>query len=119
MRYLNLMSSEASWIERVENVHNKLSDRNAIWFPFQFLKPTPDRVIPFSRTVAMSLCFGLWGAILYFLRKKLLWPDPSFADTTWFWIWENFHWFVAGFLVWFNLVTAYFWNRRARRIKKQ
>jgi hypothetical protein len=97
-------------IDSVEHFHNQLSDRDFIWWPFGFLKPRPDQRMGMLLRFKMALLFGAYFVVFYALRRLLFGHEiqlNTFALTAL----EA----VLGFFVWFNCVTAYFWNRRASR----
>lgn len=102
------------FLQKIEDLHNKASDTNFVWFPFQFLRPKPEEPIGLLRRLLMSLCFGLSFEVLYFLRKGIFGECPSFTSSL-----QSALWFCAAFFVWFTFVTSFFWNRRARRLGEQ
>lgn len=60
----------------------------------------------------MTLCFGSF-ATLVVGGKRLLWQEPiSLHDLL-----EIEVRLLAAFFLWFNIVTGFFWNRRARRLQ--
>jgi hypothetical protein len=97
---------------RIERLHNWASDTNFVWFPFLWLKLRPEQELTFAHRMKMTLFFGLYFGLLNVVRQALL-GDPgsvralalSVAEATGF------------FFFWFNLVTAFFWNRRASRMR--
>jgi ABC-type uncharacterized transport system permease subunit len=100
-------------IDRIEIIHNQLSDSNWVWFPFLFLKPKASEKINQKRKFLMSICFGFYFTAALVIRNVLFSRPtdieslPTLALSS-----------VLGFFFWFTLVTAYFWNRRAKRLQK-
>lgn len=107
-------SPTTTLLRKVEDGHNFLSDTNYVWFPFVFLKPKPDEKIDQTRILKMAPLFGLYFNIFNLARRALVGGEVRFSD---FFI-EDIYWTI-GFYVWFNLVTAFFWNRRALRLQKK
>ncbi|MBP9708584.1 MAG: hypothetical protein KBD78_13155 [Oligoflexales bacterium] len=99
-------------LNKIENHHNRLSDLKAIWFPFVFLKPKPENPLSWNRIIVMSLSFGLYYVALRILKRLVL-SEAIPTSQIISWGQEGFF----GFLFWFSLVTRYFWNRRAGRLK--
>jgi hypothetical protein len=98
----------------LEYWHNRASDTRFVWFPFEKLRPASHELLLFKPRVIMSLCFGLYYGLFYLLRKFLIGVklDDRFVV-------DAFVVATLGFFIWFNLVTAFFWNRRARRLRKK
>ncbi len=99
-------------LNKIEYWHNRISDGNFVWFPFLFLKLKPEEWMSLKHRLLMTLCFSAYYAVAGLL-KRLIW---------------NGHYMLVHlqsdlfnssilFFIWFNLVTAYFWNRRVKRIK--
>ena len=101
-------------LRNIENWHNRLSDLPVIWFPFQALKPQADQMISFPRSILMSFCFGFY-ANLFFILRGVIFAGEAISIS---FIYSKVA-FVAGFFVWFNVVTRPFWNRRAARLQKK
>jgi len=98
-------------IDIIETWHNRASDSNLVWLPFLFLKPKTNVMITPLRIIRMTFCFGLYCNFAYVI-KRWFWGqtlDMNIVATA------QIFWFI-GFFLWFNLVTAFFWNRRARRV---
>lgn len=101
-------------INEIEKWHNKASDTRFVWLPFIFLKPRAEEPIGRLLKLKMILCFGLYFGFLSALRK-LLFYQGDFVEA-----FERDSLLWAGiFALWFNLVTAPLWNRRARRLLAQ
>jgi len=95
------------------NAHNWLSDREFIWWPFSFLRPTPSTVMSFSHTLLMTLCFGGLSFLMFvaFAVVNNMFTASSAINT--------FSMCFGGFFVWFNVVTRPFWNYRARKLSRE
>ena len=100
------------FFDKVEKIHNKLSDTDFVWFPFLFLKLRPEELLNFSRLVVMTLCFALYFNLM--LWARYLFVGEAFTIESFV---VTFAYFVIGFFCWFSLVTRYFWNRRVSRLK--
>jgi hypothetical protein len=99
-------------LEKIERFHNRLSDQNFIWFPFGFLKPKPEQRIGIVLRLKMTFLFGPSFSAANAIRNLAFGRPielPELAKSTLL--------VTAFFLVWFNIVTAYFWNRRANRLQ--
>lgn len=103
-------------LDRVEAAHNFASDTKFVWYPFKFLRVKPSQPLSFSRRLVMTCFFGSFAGIIMWL-KACMFGDRLFAD----------HCSADSlmrlclradfvFFVWFNTVTAFFWNRRAKRL---
>jgi hypothetical protein len=98
-------------LDRIAEVHNNLSDKNLIWWPFLFLKPDPAEPIDLTRIFKMAVCFGLYGHIVFLIKTLIQNGDLSFSSL----ILGQLYW-TGGFFCWFLLVTSFLWNKRARRL---
>lgn len=97
--------------QRIVQIHNTLSDKDLIWFPFIGLKPKPHQTIGIGRILLMSLCFGSYGFLVW-LIKSLLFSEASFSLD-----WIVYLYFVGGFFIWFRFVTSFMWNIRAKQLR--
>ncbi len=99
-------------IRRIEDLHNRASDTDFVWFPFLFLKLKPDQPLTFARRAVMTACFAPYFVVALELRRVLFGGsiDPARVASD---LAES----AVFFFVWFNAVTATFWNRRARRLR--
>jgi hypothetical protein len=100
-----------SVLDQIEYWHNRASDTEFVWFPFGCLRPLPSRRIGFKQTLTMSLSFGVYYGVFYILRRMVFGDAFRLAH-----IGVAILSAIGVFFIWFNLVTAYFWNRRARRM---
>jgi hypothetical protein len=94
------------------DLHNWLSDKDFIWWPFSFLRPEPGVMFTFSLTALMTLCFGGLSFVMFtaFAVMNNAFTAQSAIST--------FFVCFGGFFLWFNLVTKPLWNRRACRLQK-
>lgn len=95
----------------IAGIHNWLSDKDFVWWPFSFLRPKPNEFITFQLTLTMAACFGvLTGVILaffYIANGAFEFGSSLFTLVICF----------VGFLVWFNIITRPLWNYRARQLQ--
>lgn len=103
-----------TFLRKIEDFHNWASDTRFVWFPFLWLKPKPQDFLRFKKLVLMSLCFGFYFGFFLTLRKSFQ-PDSNFLKN----LPGNIGVSVFVFFIWFNLVTAPLWNRRANRFLNQ
>jgi hypothetical protein len=97
----------------VPDFHNWLSDKDFIWWPFSFLRPTPSTLMTLRLTLLMTGCFGGLAFVMFtgFAVVNNIFTVSSAINTllTCF----------GGFFVWFNVVTKPLWNYRARKLSKK
>ncbi len=98
-------------LNKLEGWHNWASDTNYVWFPFLWLKPKPEEKITFKNILVMTLLFGPYFSLYNYLKLLLFQQHPTLESFE-----INILKFTIFFFIWFNLVTAFFWNRRARRL---
>jgi len=93
--------------------HNWLADRDFIWWPFSFLRPTPSTTMSFKHTMLMTGCFGGLSFLMFvgFSVVNNMFTASSAVNT--------FMICFGGFFVWFNLVTKPLWNYRARKLSRK
>ena len=98
--------------DKIIQIHNELSDKNFIWFPFIFLKPRPEVKITQARILAMTLCFSLYAVLALAIRSYL---QGSFSA-------EMFTmpliYSCLAFFFWFQTVTSTLWNIRAHALSR-
>lgn len=102
-------ASAPSFLDRVTVIHGRLSDLNAVWFPFHFLKPQPHETITPARRLAMTFCFGLYTGLFWIVWRYVGGHQPDAREWG-----STLLKACAFFAVWFRLVTVPLWNRRAR-----
>lgn len=102
-----------SLLKIIPNVHNWLSDKDFIWWPFSFLRPEPSNLMTFSHTILMTLCFGGLSFLMFvgFSVVNNMFTASSAVNT--------FLICFGGFFTWFNLVTKPLWNVRARELSQK
>jgi hypothetical protein len=98
-------------LDFLEYWHNKASDTQFVWFPFGRFKPLASQPIGFRQRLVMSICFGVYYGVFYVLRRAIFGTPFELRHALLAVLAA-----IAIFFVWFNLVTSYFWNRRARRL---
>jgi hypothetical protein len=108
------MTSAAGLVDRIEALHNKASDTDFVWFPFLFLKLKPEQSLTLRRRAVMTLRFAPYFVAFLELRRFLFGRPVDGARI----VSDLAVWLVV-FFGWFNLVTATFWNRRARRLARE
>jgi hypothetical protein len=107
-------------MRRIEDFMNWLTDMDFGWWPVLSLRPPKDRDIDNRVLFKISPVFGsLTGFVIFGLSYPQMMRAGSFsefaaviADVM---IWYLFGCFV--FFVGFKFTFAYFWNRRARRLR--
>ncbi len=95
-------------IKAIEKFHNDLADQNFIWFPFSFLRPKKNEKISILLTFKLTLAFGTYTFCFYLIRIMLFDDQLSLANSLAF-LSKTY----LIFFLHFNLITAFFWNRRA------
>jgi hypothetical protein len=98
-------------LDTIERWHNRASDTDFVWFPFQRLRPDPATSISMGRRMKMAVCFGLYFGAFYLIRN-LIWGDGETFRSGSVAIGIS----IVCFFAWFSIVTAPLWNRRARRL---
>ncbi len=99
-------------LELITLLHNWLTDKDFMWWPFSFLRPEKNIAITFKLTLLMTACFGGMAFIfftVYSIMNNAL-TAQSFILT--------FLTCLTFFFLWFNLITRPLWNRRARNQNK-
>ena len=100
-------------LELIPNLHNWLSDRDFIWWPFSFLRPEPKVLMTFKHVMLMTACFG-GLAFLMFIGFSVV-NNMLTADS----ILSTLFVCFGGFGAWFICVTKPLWNYRARKLQKK
>jgi len=97
----------------VPDVHNWLSDRDFIWWPFSFLRPEKKDPITFKHTLLMTACFGGLSFLMFtgFAVVNNMFTADSAVTT--------FLLCFGGFFTWFNAITRPLWNLRAKKLQKE
>jgi len=94
----------------IESFHNGLADKNFIWFPFVFLRPKKEERITFILTLKLTIYFGTYTFCFYLIRIMLFDDQLSLTKSL-----EFLSKTYILFFFHFNLITAFFWNKRAAR----
>ena len=106
------MNRLQKFLSIIPNIHNWLSDRDFIWWPFSFLRPSPSTFMTLKHTVYMTGCFGGLSFVMFTgfaVVNNMFSLDSTFI---------TFLMCFGGFFAWFNIVTKPLWNYRARRLNK-
>lgn len=99
-------------LHSIEVLHNRASDTSFVWFPFLFLKPKQNETIDLKRRIAMAVCFGCYFSVYNFVLSLFWGPVLSGSQVL-----MAAAKFCLLFFLWFTFVTAFFWNRRARKLQ--
>lgn len=100
-------------MRRIEDFMNWLTDMDWGWWPVLSLRPPKDREINNRLLFKISLVFGSMAGLMV-----LLWL--AFQHLTTFTVGKALFFYLlccATFFVIYKFTFAYFWNRRARRLK--
>lgn len=100
-------------MRRIEDFMNRLTDIDWGWWPALSLRPAKDRDINNRVLLKMSSVFGsMTGLLLLFIRLVQGRAEFSFTNVVGY---LAFGWVL--FFIIYKVTFAYFWNRRARRIR--
>ncbi len=100
-----------AFLTKVEDLHNRASDTRFVWFPFLWMKPKAHETLRFRKLAMMSFFFGLYYGVFFTLRSVLKDGSDFLVSLP-----QDILFAIVIFFVWFNLVTAPLWNRRAKRL---
>lgn len=100
---------------RFEDAVNRLADLDAGWWPFLRLRPRPHELLDNPRLLRIALHFGppygvlvfAWYVYIDFLPLSLAMAAACVLGA------------VAFFFVASKFTFAVFWNRRARRLRRE
>ena len=101
-------------IDQIEDFMNKLTDMDSGWFPVLFLRPTKDKDIDNVVLVKLSLVFGSAIGVILLLLNFTKEVGISLGNVVFS--------MLAGWVIFFvlyKLTFAFFWNRRARRLRSK
>jgi len=101
-------------IDQIENFMNELTDMDWGWWPVLFLRPTKDKDIDNVILLKLSLVFG--SAVGAFLSFMVFWKTGAITLITLL-LSILLGWLL--FFVGYKVTFVYFWNRRARRLRKE
>jgi hypothetical protein len=99
-------------LDRIEEIMNGLSDMDMGWWPLLFLRPAQNKDITNLVLIKLTLTFG---SFLGFLMCGLFYQrlgGLTFGDVI---ISFGMSWLL--FFISYKITFAYFWNRRARRLR--
>ncbi len=98
-------------LDLLASLHNSLSDKDFIWWPFSFLRPKPQEDITLKLAGLMTACFGGLSFVMFtvFAVVNNALTFDSLVST--------FFFCFVGFGLWFNIVTRPVWNYRARKLR--
>jgi ABC-type uncharacterized transport system permease subunit len=101
-------------MQKIEEQMNRLTDMDAGWWPFLHLRPEQDQEMDNAKLLHMSIYFGpFYGVILALAISFALGSFSAVASLA----------CVAATTLYFffayKFTFALFWNRRARRLKRE
>ena len=99
-------------IDQIENTMNKLTDMDSGWFPVLFLRPTQDKDIDNVVLIKLSLVFGTAIGIILLLLYFLTGAGISLSNV----VFSIVSCWILFFVL-YKFTFAYFWNRRAQRLR--
>jgi len=99
-------------MDRIENFVNEFTDRDMSWWPLLFLRPAKDRDIDNLLQLKLTL---IWGSSLGILFLLIHFPRIGTSTIANIVFAMLLGWVL--FFVGYRLTAAYFWNRRARRLR--
>jgi hypothetical protein len=102
-------------MNQIEDFMNRLNDMDWGWWPLVSLRPPKDREIDNRLLLKISPIFGGLAGIFGFLCCVFRHITPATAG-------RAVIFYLLGCIVFFvvyKFTFAYFWNRRARRLKSQ
>lgn len=99
-------------MDRFEQFANWLSDRDAEWWPFLFMRPARERRMTTLRVAALAILYGVFAGMFTNAWVALAGKAGDVHVLA-------FPVGITGaFFVVFRLTFAFAWNRRAARMKK-
>ncbi len=109
-------------LDKIEEFVNWLNDMDWGWRPVLSLRPPKDRDMDNRLLVKLSLIFG--SAIGAFFSALFLFVDVTTGNgtiTIGDILFDALYYLPAGWILFFlvfKMTFAYFWNRRARRLRR-
>lgn len=97
-------------MDELEQFYNSLNDSDLHWWPFLFLRPSPEHPMTTKRVALLAVLYGAFVGTLINMVLAILgrsvnpWIFPVAATVSLF--------------VLYRFTFAYFWNRRARRLAR-
>lgn len=99
-------------LDLLTDFHNWVSDKDFVWWPFSFLRPTPNELMTLKSTLMMTGCFG---GLAFLMFTCLAIANNAFTIGT---AVSTLISCFIGFFLWFFFITRPLWNRRARALQK-
>ena len=101
-------------MDTIEKLMNNLTDKDWGWWPVLFLRPTKDvdidNVILFKLSLVFGSIIGVFLLLMVFLKTGVITFSTSLFSIASGWL---------LFFVVYKVTFVYFWNRRARRLRKE
>jgi hypothetical protein len=98
--------------DELEDILNTVSDQDAQWWPFVFLRPEREERMNSRRVAALSLLLGTFFGMLANLAVALTANPVHRPNVLVFPVCT-----ALGFFAIFRATFAYSWNRRAARLR--
>ncbi len=100
-------------LDLITDFHNWISDKDFIWWPFSFLRPEKNQPMTMKLVLTMTACFSGLGTLMFtaFAIVNNMFSASALFQTLFF--------SFLLFFVWFSLITRFFWNRRAVKLKSE
>jgi H+/Cl- antiporter ClcA len=93
-----------------ENALNFMSDMDATWWPFGFLRPEQHEKMSNLRVLALAVLYGVFAGMLGNVALKLAHEAHRVHSVLTFPLWTT-----LGFFMLYRFTFALAWNRRAER----
>jgi hypothetical protein len=97
-------------LDLITDLHNWISDKDFIWWPFSFLRPEKHEAMTMKLVFQMAGCFSLLGTLMFTAFAIV---NNIFSASSMF---QTLVLTFVLFFTWFALITRTFWNRRAYRL---
>ncbi|CDI04403.1 MAG: hypothetical protein WAU60_05945 [Candidatus Competibacter denitrificans] len=98
----------------MENFINNLADMNWGWWPFVSLKPAQDEKMTNALVAKMALYFGTFYGIIFYLITMGSLANFNIIKAILFLVY-----IIIFFFVGYRVTFAYFWNKRADRLRSK
>lgn len=102
-------------MSQLEEVMNRLTDMDGGWWPILFLRPPKNEEISNIILLQMTSFFGPASGLVALLFLLI---DNGFHSITFKSVCFCLLFGCLGFFILYKFTFAYFWNCRARRLKK-
>jgi len=100
-------------MDRLEDLSNRLMDNDTLWWPFLYLRPAREQPMTTGFVAKMALHFG---PLIGVLMAGIAVVKPQEASATEITV-ISMVIATASFFAFYRLTFAFFWNRRAARMK--